>query len=306
MKASVVVVTYNRQAVLSSTLTCLLRQDCVNYEVIVVDQTPAVSQELRAFLEKCGSIIRYFVLPLPNLPVARNFGIAQARADVVIFVDDDVVVPPSFVSGHVRNFHDKTIGGVTGLTLTGTEGTVRDALNSLQSVHDAAGPLGTDQVVDVSWVPGCNMSFRRDVLAEVEGFDEHLPGNSICDDVDISLRIRAAGYRLIADTGVQLVHLALRNGGCDTRNDELTEEKAREAFRLAVYCWMKNWRSLGLAQCGRLLFRAYRSYALNWMSLNRGLLWKRHCAAALEVANMIVLLRKPRTGKEAVAARPSS
>jgi GT2 family glycosyltransferase len=304
-KVSIVIATLNRQEILCETLGYLLAQDYPDCEIIVVDQTAGVIPRLRRLLDEKAGRIHYIQLSTPSLTLARNAGTREASGEIVIFVDDDVVVGPEFVRSHVRNFREDAIGGVTGLTFNGPDGTLADALGTLEVLHNAVGPLHEGEVSDVNWLPGCNMSFRKNLLEEVGLFDEQFTGGAVCEDVDISLRIQLRGYRLVADTRIRLVHLVVPQGGCEIRNQDRAEEKAREAFRLSVYCWIKNRRSLGLWRLGWALYRSYRGYALNRPVLRQGLLWQRHRDGATEVAKALIRLREASRARQAGAAQPS-
>ena len=58
---------------------------------------------------------------------------------------------------------------------------------------------------DADWLSGCNMSFRRSVLEAVGGFDEGY-GLYGYDDVDIGLRVRQAGWRLVSTRRLTIAH----------------------------------------------------------------------------------------------------
>ncbi|WP_347258652.1 glycosyltransferase [Methylocaldum sp.] len=62
--------------------------------------------------------------------------------------------------------------------------------------------------IDVDWVAGMFMGFRRSVFAEVAGFDE---GYFLYyEDVDLCARLRAAGYRIRFDPRATVLHEAQR------------------------------------------------------------------------------------------------
>lgn len=79
-------------------------------------------------------------------------------------------------------------------------------LDEAERLHPEAGgfecrqlPYETGHHIDpvtleTSWASGAALAVRRDVFEQVDGFDEHL--FMYCEDVDLSWRIRAAGYPL--------------------------------------------------------------------------------------------------------------
>src|SRR5688572_6566741 len=99
---SVVVPTRNRSTLLMRTLRSVLRQQDVEFEVIVVDEastddTPAM---LAALDDPRVRVIRHEV-PL-WLAAARNRGAAEARGEWLAFVDDDDLWAPDKL---VRQVH---------------------------------------------------------------------------------------------------------------------------------------------------------------------------------------------------------
>ncbi len=94
MDVSVIVPTRNRGALLAMTLRSALRQQDVDFEVIVVDEastdgTPAM---LAAVGDGRVRVIRH---DTPRgLSAARNHGAADARGDWLAFLDDDDLWAP--------------------------------------------------------------------------------------------------------------------------------------------------------------------------------------------------------------------
>ena len=103
---SVVIPTYNRGEVLCQTMALALAQDYPDFEVIVVDQSAAPPQAVLSFVRTAPTGLRYFRLSTPNLPAARNFGVGQARGEIIVFIDDDVIVGPEYAAMHARNYRD--------------------------------------------------------------------------------------------------------------------------------------------------------------------------------------------------------
>jgi GT2 family glycosyltransferase len=273
MKASVIIATYNRQDVLCNTLPFLLAQQYRNLEIIVVDQTPSMPARLEGFIRRSGDLISYYQLSAPNLPAARNVGVMKSTGDIMIFVDDDVVVGPHFVEQHMRAYADSSVSGVTGLCLprAGTEQIVEMQLRVLEERHDAARPLSRGQISTVSWIPGCHMSFRRGAIAEAGMFDEFFTGSAHCEDVDMSCRLRTLGHKLIVDTRIELIHLAVAEGGCEVRSRLNDERRERHRFALTCYCRLKNRRLFGLSGTMLGMVQSYRVFALNRKLLRRGI-----------------------------------
>jgi len=113
--ASVVVPTLNREESLRRFLDGALQQTYEEYEIVIVDQSDGEPSEgLREQLARGVDRIRYFHIPRCGSPRARNFGAVQARGEILISCDDDIVVPPRWVAAHAANYADVSVGAVAG------------------------------------------------------------------------------------------------------------------------------------------------------------------------------------------------
>jgi len=123
LKASVVVCTHRPIPPLEAALESLARQemDPAGFEVIVVNNAPSdpgLREELerietRSF-RKSDVKLRTVACPVPGLAHARNAGIAAARGELLLFLDDDAVAPPDWVATAVGLFAENPEYGVIG------------------------------------------------------------------------------------------------------------------------------------------------------------------------------------------------
>jgi GT2 family glycosyltransferase len=208
---SVVIASYLRPTLLRATVAGLAPMVGDNGEILVVEQAPAV--DLSAEFARLPRV-RHLVLPRPGAVPARNHGIRQARGDVVIFVDDDVIPQCGFIEAHLAPYRDPTVGGVAGRVLEagkepaeGIDPRALDPEDGWRYTHYDH-PLR----MDVTHAPSCNLSFRRSVLTAVGGFD---PNFRLAwrEDSDLCFRVRNAGHRLVFEPAAALLHLAASEGG---------------------------------------------------------------------------------------------
>lgn len=78
-----------------------------------------------------------------------------------------------------------------------------------QSAISTASIVSTVSAVEVDWVAGMFMLFRRDVFAQLNGFDERF--FLYCEDVDICARAHALNYQVLLDPTVTVIHNAQRD-----------------------------------------------------------------------------------------------
>ena len=173
MKISVVIATRNRAALLDGALASLRAQLGVpDIEAIVVDN--GSTDTTRAVAEQHAAT--YLFEAQPNRALARNAGIAAATGEIVLFVDDDVVLPPYFVAAHARTHAAEFFP------------------------HVVTGPIINVPAADVRPVPTflngsnayfctCNVSVPRSALEAVGGFDESFDKYG-WEDTELGVRLR--------------------------------------------------------------------------------------------------------------------
>lgn len=193
-RVSVVVPTYNRASLLSHCLESLEAQtfDKEAYEVIVVDDGSADETP-----EVCAAFVRRGTIHLAyrrgshrGPAAARNLGIADARGEIVAFVDDDCEAAKDWLEQISVPFRDPTVVGVEGKVVR----------------HPACTPF-THFVenLDGGLFLTANMAYRRDTLQIVGGFDETYP-HAAAEDWDLAFRIRQRGGTITFQPAATVVH----------------------------------------------------------------------------------------------------
>ena len=201
MQISVVIPTHNRKDLLRRCLEAVLNQDYPDYEVIVVDDgsTDGTGEMVRREFPQVR-IIRQ--VPNRGPAAARNRGIEVATGEIVAFTDDDCVVPRDWLTRLAEGFRRyPDVAGVGGFQ-DPPETLIRD--NPIARAEHTRrlrrwGERAFREVAGSAEVPGLgtnNVAYRRDVLLEVGGFDEHFPV-AAGEDADLKLRIAQAGYELL-------------------------------------------------------------------------------------------------------------
>lgn len=219
VRASLIIPSLGRQEFLRQTVDRFLAFPFDGWELIVVDQTPEPAVGLQELARDRPLQMRYIHITTRGLPNARNVGIREARGDIVLFVDDDVVPDEGLLEGHLAAYADPRVGGVAGRVVEevakpqilaggGGVGRVRRYDGRITRHFDARHPC------DIDHVPGNNMSFRRQILVDIGGFDRRFGGTAHLEESDVSLRVTARGWRLRFAPEASLTHLSLQVGGC--------------------------------------------------------------------------------------------
>ncbi len=160
---SVIVVTYNRKALLMECLESILRQKPGERpEVIVIDNGSSDGTEAllnNAFGDK---IIFIRTASRRSLWDVKNLGIKESRGDIIALTDDDCTVSKQWLNQIRKSLiHSDFVGGPT-YAMPGTRFPWwwRDSLNWL---------IGINPKPDHRFLPlGSNIAFRKNILSKLE------------------------------------------------------------------------------------------------------------------------------------------
>ena len=170
---SVVICTYNRAELLRLALTSLLRQSPANitYEVVVVDNNSTA--ETRAVVDELAQSdarVRYVRETRQGNAYARNTGVAEARAPIVAFLDDDVTVRDHWVELIPRKFKESNAGFIGGKVLPRWEQPPPSWLGKANWAPIAALDYGDTPFSITADNPLClltaNIAFKKEVFAQ--------------------------------------------------------------------------------------------------------------------------------------------
>lgn len=185
---SVVIPTYNRADRLCTLLAGLReRLGSDDVEWIVVDD--GSTDDTRRLLEGTEGV-RAVHQANAGPAAARNAGLAAAAGEFVAFIDDDCTPAADWPGGLLPAFDEPDVGGVGGPVVPSGDSAL-DFFVQIERLVDH----GRDVEDGVDYLITANAMFRRSVLSDVGGFDEGFQAPA-GEDVDLSWRVRDAGWRL--------------------------------------------------------------------------------------------------------------
>ncbi|MGQ0799760.1 MAG: glycosyltransferase family 2 protein [Pseudomarimonas sp.] len=235
---SVVIPTYQREQVLLDTLEGLLALEPPVREILLVDQTPTHAAATSAHLSKLDAAgsIRWIRLPEPSVIGAMNHGLLQAKGEVVLFVDDDVVPTPNLAARHAEAQRLSPL--VVGQVLQ--PGEIAEVLRVGESFR-----FNSTEGAWVSEFIGCNFSVNRILAIEAGGFDENFVGAAFRYEAEFSQRFTRLHGLIRFEPLASLRHLRASTGGTRAHGDHLRTISARHSVG-AYYCLLMNrpegWR----------------------------------------------------------------
>jgi cellulose synthase/poly-beta-1,6-N-acetylglucosamine synthase-like glycosyltransferase len=224
MKATLLISVYKNTHFLKAVLDSLLVQTCKNFEIVISED--GESEEMRSFIELYPFEQPHLHLSQPDngwrKNIALNRAIQASSTDYLILIDGDCVLHPRFIEMHLR-FAEKNC------ILAGK----RIKLNESLSVEITDSMISTEKIESIlrknffelkkcgykfieegffispdnilrflprlrkmSQLKGCNMSFPKKAILDINGFDENYVRPAIGEDIDLTWRFQMAGYKL--------------------------------------------------------------------------------------------------------------
>ena len=205
MKVSVITPTYNREQLLKETMDSILKQTFTDFELIIVDNYSVDSTEklVKSYNDKR---IRYFKNRNGGIvAVNRNFGINEAKGELIAFCDDDDLWMPKKLEKQILEFEkDSQVGLVCTNGFSFDKNGIRGKMG--RSIDHY---LVFDQLLKDNTIPSCSVMVRKRALDEVGIFDE---SQDILTAEDYELWLRIATKFKIKYIGTQLVKYRVHAG----------------------------------------------------------------------------------------------
>jgi GT2 family glycosyltransferase len=216
---SVVIPTYQRPDWIRRAVRSLAVQSRPPDEVIAVARdTDIPTHESIAALQAEGQPfkLRRELVSEPGFMPPVKAGVSVATGDVIAVMDDDAEAADEWSARLLKHYDDQSVGAVGGRCINTNDEhgdwpvPETDRVGYVNGVGQFIGrmycrPTFTHPV-EVDFLMGGNMSFRREVAARLE-FDMELNRNVAQGyEVDIGLQVRNNGWRILFDPLVAIRH----------------------------------------------------------------------------------------------------
>jgi cellulose synthase/poly-beta-1,6-N-acetylglucosamine synthase-like glycosyltransferase len=201
---SVLIPAWNEEVGIRQTIMSVLETKYPRLEIIVVNDgsTDRTHEVVTAFIAQhrrlhvadgADTVIRYTVVPKGGKARALNRALSEARGDlVVITIDSDCVMDESAIKNMVKHFADPRVASVAGNVVIGTRATPIGILQQLEYLYGFYFKRADSILNSVYIVGGAAAAYRRQILADLGGFDETI----ITEDIEMSTRLQDRGYHI--------------------------------------------------------------------------------------------------------------
>jgi hypothetical protein len=204
LSVSVVICTVNRCESLRTALASVSEWRSAFAELIVVyapstDATEQVIAEYREIID------RLVICPEKNVALARNLGLQASSQEIVMYLDDDILPVKEWLDAHLEIYASQ------GTQCGCVAGAVRDKTKphaplqfawGINSLLSESKPILSEEkakkyTANSYWFPavmGANVSYKRDALCKIGGFDNFF--EYFLEETDVCLRLIQAGDRV--------------------------------------------------------------------------------------------------------------
>jgi glycosyltransferase involved in cell wall biosynthesis len=251
IKVSLIVSTYNRPDALEMVFESIKGQSALPFEVIVADD--GSTNETKSLVEKYKS---EFQIPLIHcwqedkgfrLSQIRNKAIAQAKGNYIVLIDGDIIIHKNFIRDHIghatpgffiqgsrvlinNSLTKKTLEKKHFIKVNPFSKGIRNRINSIRNTILSS--LFYIKLINrYKCIKGCNMSFWKEDLVKVNGYNEEFIGWG-SEDKELVVRLYnngIYGQRLkFAAIAYHLHHSKNIDSNRLTQNNKMLEKALKE------------------------------------------------------------------------------
>ena len=214
---SFIICTYNREKYIYECLSRLAKNtEQKGWEIVLVNNnsTDNTAAECERFVKDYKPTnYRYVVETKQGLSFARNRGIAEAKGEWLVFLDDDAMVETDYIANLQKHLSEHPEAGAFGGQI---EPFFEDGEPEWYSKWSMGFVSAIDRGDKVHVFPdnkfpiGANMGIKREVIEKVGLFNTELgrTGNNLLagEEKDLFNRIREAGYEILYFPNIGVKH----------------------------------------------------------------------------------------------------
>jgi N-acetylglucosaminyl-diphospho-decaprenol L-rhamnosyltransferase len=226
MKLSVVLLTWNSQALIPSCLDSLLDEVPTNATEVLIVDNGSVDGSKELVQQKYPDVILIANEENRGIGPARNQGLRIAQGEYILVLDIDTIVQPLAVQALIQGMDKDPHVGLSGAKLIGSDGQLQYTCRSFPTLWSKILRQLPSYIQNwllkqeelrswdhstrryVGYVIGACQVIRRRAMKEVGLYDERIFYGP--EDVDYCLRMWQTGWRVMYNPDASIVHLEQR------------------------------------------------------------------------------------------------
>ncbi len=250
---SIIIPSHDHASVLRTCIESIEeRSTYQNYEILIIENG-STEKELFEYYDSLKDDKRVRILYWDkgfNFSAINNYGVREAKGDYLLFLNNDIEIKTTdWLEEMLSNFQRNENIGAVGVKLLYPDTTIQHAgvIIRLGGIaghgfsrmdSENTGYFGRAVIKqDLTAVTAACMMTSREVFSKVGGFEETLA--VAFNDVDLCLKVRKAGYRIIYDPDVTHIHYESLSRGHETDSPE--KQKRFDFEKRYMY---DHWRDI--------------------------------------------------------------
>lgn len=254
MDVSIIIASWKTRELLRKCLQTVLASTGVAFEIIVVDNASGEGTVEMLESEFAGQI--KLIKNDQNLGFAKanNQGLKEASGEYILFLNSDTEIKPDTLSKSLAFMRANPRCGIMGPKMVYPDGSPQSSVRRFPTVwpillmllkvpklwphlkaidNYLAVDFDYSKQQEVDQVMGAFMLMPKSLVGQLKGFDERF--FIWFEEVDLCLRVKRAGYQVIYNPEVEIVH----HGGKSFAQQSLITNQ-RRFFKSALSYFLKN------------------------------------------------------------------
>jgi GT2 family glycosyltransferase len=200
----------------------IAKQDHTPAEIIIVDDGDLSEDTVSTIINTVPDTVGLKLTESDGVPgssVARNKGVDVATSPIVVFLDDDVILHPTYLE-RLKTLYEKNdstkLAGIGGFDSDLRSPSVAERIFNkifflgeegwkINSVGIQSWDPTIENPQNADWLSGNNASYKREILINNQ-FRQKEGGREALEDIDMGWELTKKGYHFIIDPGLKLDH----------------------------------------------------------------------------------------------------
>ena len=190
MNISIVIPVYNASLTLKECLDAIFNTNLKNFEVIIVSDNSTDNSVEIASQYQCKVI----ELPQNRGPgFARNIGAQEAKGDILLFIDSDVIINKEALNSLSDKFLNQEVNVIQGIY--SHKPIYKNAVTQYQQSFYSYYSWDPNINFTSSLITNC-FAIRRKIFIELKGFNTNIRG-ATCEDEEFGYKLIEKGYKIL-------------------------------------------------------------------------------------------------------------